>query len=229
MIDALRGGLIVSVQAAATSVLNTPRTIAVLARCAEANGAVGVRIEGAERIAAVCAAVDVPVIGIVKAAVAGFEPYITPRLEDVRTVAAAGARIVAFDATPRRRPDGSSVAEIIAEIHRLGAVAMADCAEPEDAVAATEAGAEICATTLCGYTDRTRGTPLPALDLVGALRATARMTVCEGGIASPSAARAAFSAGAQAIVVGTAITNVDLLVRGFVAATPGAGGARGLT
>jgi putative N-acetylmannosamine-6-phosphate epimerase len=36
-------GLIVSIQPAADSVLNTPETVALLARCAVANGAAGVR------------------------------------------------------------------------------------------------------------------------------------------------------------------------------------------
>jgi N-acylglucosamine-6-phosphate 2-epimerase len=224
MIDSLRGGLIVSVQAEAKSVLNAPETIALLARCAEANGAAGVRIEGAERIAAVRAAVRIPVIGIVKAAVPGFAPYITPRLADVAAVARAGAHIVAFDATRRARPDGSSVAALVDAIHRMGCAAMADCAEPEDGLDATGAGAEMCATTLCGYTEGTRGAVLPALDLLRALRRFGRFCVCEGGIGTPAQAQEAFSAGADAIVVGTAITNVDVLVSRFVAATPSEAG-----
>jgi N-acylglucosamine-6-phosphate 2-epimerase len=224
MIEALRGGLIVSVQASADSVLNSPGTIAALSRCAEANGAVGVRIEGVERIAAVCAAVRIPVIGIIKAAIPGFEPYITPRLADVVAVARAGAQIVAFDATPRARPDGSTVEEIVAAIDRLGCVAMADCADAADGLAATRAGATICATTLCGYTPGTHGARLPALELVRALREVARFTICEGGIGTPSAAREAFLAGSDAIVVGTAITNIDALVSNFVAATPASQG-----
>lgn len=219
-VEALRGGLIVSVQAAAESVLNTPGTIAVLAECAERNGAVGVRIEGAARIAAVCRVVRVPVVGIIKRSVPGFAPYITPALEDVEAVAEAGAAIVAFDATARRRPDGSTVERLVAAIHARGCIAMADCAQPEDARRAAVAGAEICATTLCGYTEETRGARLPALDLVRALRGLAPLTICEGGIATPEAAAEAFAAGADAIVVGTAITNIDVLVGRFVAATP---------
>jgi N-acylglucosamine-6-phosphate 2-epimerase len=97
---------------------------------------------------------------------------------------------------------------------------MADCSEAADAAAAVESGAEIVATTLAGYTAATRGLSLPALELVAALVARHPFVVCEGGIASPHQARAAFEAGASAIVVGTAITNVDVLVRGFAAAVP---------
>jgi N-acylglucosamine-6-phosphate 2-epimerase len=224
ILERLRGGLIVSVQAEPDSLLNTPETIALLARCAVANGAAGVRIEGEARIAAVRAALpDVPIVGILKRAHAGFEPYITSTRLEVAQVAATGAGVVAFDATARERADGSSVADLIAEIREMGLLAMADCSEEGDAIAAAAAGADIVATTLAGYTEATRGRSLPALDLVAAIARGPAFVVCEGGIGSPEALKEAFAAGADAAVVGTAITNVDVLVRRFVAAAPRTG------
>ena len=220
MLDALRGGLIVSVQAWAGSVLNTPATIALLARCVVQNGAVAVRIEGLERIRAVRAVVDVPIVGIVKRETTGFAPYITATPTDVAAVAAAGASIVAFDATRRPHPAGVTVADLVASCKRAGVLAMADCAEADDAREASAAGAEILASTLAGYTEATRGRVLPALDLVAIVARLGCFTVCEGGIGTPDVAKKAFAAGADAIVVGTAITNVDALVRNFVATTP---------
>jgi N-acylglucosamine-6-phosphate 2-epimerase len=219
VLDRLRGGLIVSVQADAQSLLNTPATIALLAQVAVANGAAGVRIEGAARIAAVRSAVGVPIVGIVKRVHPGFAPYITSTLEEIAEVAAAGADVVAFDATSRPRAGGAPLAALLAAVRAVGRTAMADCSDAEDAAAAAWAGADIVATTLAGYTDATRGRTLPALDIVRALSARHPFVVCEGGIATPEAARAAFAAGAAAIVVGTAITNVDKLVQRFVAAT----------
>ena len=216
----LRGGLIVSVQAYADSVLDTPGTIALLARCAVANGAIGVRIESAARIAAVRAAVDVPIVGIVKRAHPGFSPYITSTRAEIADVAGAGATVVAFDATARARAGGASVGELVAAARERGLLAMADCASLADLAAAAEAGADIVATTLAGYTEETAGRDLPALDLVRAGTRLHPFVVCEGGIGSPDAARAAFAAGAAAIVVGTAITNVDALVRRFASAAP---------
>lgn len=218
--ESLRGGLIVSVQAWADSVLNTPEAIALLARCAVQNGAVALRIEGLERIRAVRAAVAVPIIGIIKRATPGFEPYITATAADVEAVAGAGAAIVAFDATQRPHPGETTVGELIEACKRAGVVAMADCAEPGDARVAAAAGAAIVATTLAGYTEATRGRILPALDMIGTLADLGCFTIAEGGIGSPAQARLAFAAGADAIVVGTAITNVDALVRTFMAATP---------
>lgn len=219
VLGALRGGVIVSVQAEAGSPLNAPEAIALLARVAAANGAAGIRAEGLARLGAVRRAVDVPIVGIVKRQYDGFAPYITATEREIAEVVAAGAEIVAFDATGRPRPGGWDDAAMIGAIHARGALAMADCATADDVRRAAAAGADVTATTLCGYTEATRGTELPALDLVRACAATGRFAVCEGGVGTPEAVRSAFAAGAQAVVVGTAITNVDVLVRRFTSAT----------
>ena len=215
ILERLRGGLIVSIQPEAASVLNTPATVALLARCVVANGAVGVRIEGGERIAAVRATVDVPILGLVKRAYPGFGPYITPTRREVDEIAAARADVIAFDATARERPAGDSAAGLIAAIHACGALAMADCATVGEMRAASEAGADVVATTLCGYTDETRGRPLPAIDLVAAVAAGGAFVILEGGVAAPGDARGGIGAGADAVVVGTALSNLDALVRAF--------------
>ncbi len=129
-----------------------------MAQAAQEGGAVAVRIAGVENLRAVRARVRVPIVGLIKREYAGFEPYITPTLEEARAVAASGAEIVAFDATPRARPDGSEPRDLIAQIHDESRLALADCATAADAAAAIAAGADIVATTLCGYTLDTAGT-----------------------------------------------------------------------
>ncbi len=215
VLDELRGGLIVSVQAWRGSALDDPAVIAAMARAAQDGGAVGVRVEGIADLNAVRARVALPVIGLIKREYAGFEPYITPTLREVRDVVATGAEIVAFDATGRPRPGDGTLEELVDAIHRAGRLAMADCATFADARAAASCGADAIATTLCGYTADTKGRSLPALDLVEAFATLTGFNVCEGGIRAPSEVRAAFDAGADAVVVGTAITNVDWLVREF--------------
>jgi N-acylglucosamine-6-phosphate 2-epimerase len=220
VLDRLRGGLVVSIQPEADSMFNTPELVALFARCAQANGAVALRIEGTERIAAVRAAVPLPIVGIIKRKEAGFEPYITPALADVDAIADAGADIVAFDATGRIRPGGASLDAMIERIHERGALAMADCATREDGAAAAEAGADAIATTLFGYTPQTRTQRPPGLALLSEFAALHPFAICEGGIADPDQLQIAFAAGASAVVIGTAITNVDALVRRFASATP---------
>jgi N-acylglucosamine-6-phosphate 2-epimerase len=215
ILDRLRGGLIVSIQPEPASVLNLPATVALFARCAVANGAAGVRIEGGERIAAVRAAVDVPIVGLVKRAYPGFEPYISPTARELDEIVAAGAEIVAFDATARSRPGGEDVTAMVAAVHARGAFAMADCATAAELAAAAAAGSDIVGTTLAGYTADTRGRALPALDVLAAAAASGVFVILEGGVASPDQAAAGIAAGADAVVVGTALTNLDALVRGF--------------
>jgi N-acylglucosamine-6-phosphate 2-epimerase len=136
----------------------------------------------------------------------------------VGSIIGAGAEIVAFDATGRPRPDGSLLIDTIRAVHAAGRLAMADCSTSEDAAAASAAGADILATTLCGYTASTKNHALPALDLVAELSQMGKFGVCEGGVRMPTDVRAALDAGADAVVVGTAITNVDWLVREFAGA-----------
>ena len=220
LLDALRGGLIVSVQAWAGSAIDDPQIIAAMARASQEGGAVAVRVQGLDNARAVRARVEVPMIGLLKREYPGFEPYITATLDDVRAVAGCGVEIVAFDATGRPRADGSSVEDAVDAAHRAGCAAMADCATLEDALAAIRCGADVVATTLCGYTPQTSQTPLPALELTGTFRREGQGTfvVCEGGIRCPADVRAALDAGADAVVVGSAITNVDWLVREFAGA-----------
>jgi N-acylglucosamine-6-phosphate 2-epimerase len=217
-LDELRGGLIVSVQAWQGSAIDRPAVIAAMARAAQEGGAVAVRVQGVENLEAVRAQVEIPIVGLIKRQYPGFEPYITPTNDEIAAVLECGADIVAIDATGRKRPKGSSVAALIDAIHAAGRIALADCSDAYDASAARSSGADIIATTLCGYTKETAGHPLPALDLVALIRDAAgegAFIACEGGVHRPAQVRAALDAGASAVVVGTAITNVDWLVREF--------------
>lgn len=215
LLDVLRGKLIVSVQAPAGSALDDPHVLAAMARAAQDAGAAAVRMQGIANLRAARQRVSVPIVGIVKRAHEGFGPYITPTAGDAREIAAVGCEIVAFDVTRRTRPDGSTTEQLVEAIHAAGALAMADCAEPADGVEAAAAGAEILATTLCGYTPATEGITLPALDLVRAFAGGDRFVICEGGIRAPERGRAALDAGADAVVVGNAITGLARLVGEF--------------
>ena len=216
VLERLRNGLIVSVQAAAGSPLDDPHVIGAIAEAAQRAGASGVRVAGMANIAEVRRRVTIPIVGITKRAYPGFEVYITPTMREAGEALSAGAEIVAFDVTGRRRPDGAADAAMVRAIHEWGALAMADCAQPNDGRAAVEAGADIVATTLCGYTKETEGAALPSLELTAAFSALGAFTICEGGVQSPQEARAALQAGAAAVVVGTAITNIEWRVRSYI-------------
>ena len=220
--EAFRGGLVVSCQAPPGSPLRAPVHMAAMARAAIAGGACGLRAEGSEDIAAVVRAAGAPVIGLRKRRVEGSDVYITPSLEDARAVAAAGAAIVAVDATLRERPGGIGPGAFLTRLRtELDAPILADVDSLEAAVRAREAGADAVATTLSGYTGPGPPPTGPDLELVAALAARLDCPVlAEGRYATPDDVRAAFSSGAFAVVVGTAITEPIALTRRFAAAAP---------
>lgn len=205
LLDQLRGGLIVSCQAHRSTALHGPVHMSAMARAAMDGGAVGIRAEGIEDLQAIRATVRLPLIGLWKTDDPGV--FITPTAEHALAVAKTGAEIVAADATTRPRPDQRSVAATIEAVHRQGALAMADVATVDDALAAEQAGADLVGTTLSGYTDDSPAQPGPDLELVAALSNRLSVpVVAEGRIHTPSEARQALDAGAWTVVVGTAIT-----------------------
>ncbi len=215
----LRGALIVSVQASTGSALDDPAVLAALARAAQDGGAAAVRIEGVANVRAVRERVGIPIFGIIKRPHPGYEPYITSTLDEVRELLQSGVDVIAFDATDRARPRGIQVQDLVEAIHAGGKAAMADCAMPNDGAGALRAGADALATTLCGYTKESDGHVLPALGLVAEFsRLGAGFVVCEGGVHSPAQAAEAMRAGADAVVVGTAITNTQWLVERYASA-----------
>lgn len=219
--ERLRGGLIVSVQAPEGSPLRDPSVIAAMAEAALANGAVGVRLESPEHIGAVrrrCP--DALIVGLWKRTFADSPVYITPGWAEIASVWAAGADVVALDATDRPRPGGVLLEDLVARARQeLGAPLMADIDTLANGLRAAELGCDWIGTTLYGYTEATAAAAPPAWELLAALRAALppeRLLICEGGIASAGEARQALDLGADAVVVGTAITGIDLQVAAYV-------------
>jgi len=229
-LDRLDGQLVVSCQAQAGSPLNVPQVIAAMAAASMQRGAGGVRIEGVDRVRAVREALpDAPLIGLWKQQIDDFAPYITPQYHHAAAIAAAGADIVALDATPRDRPAGETLPEIVRRLHtEFGVAVMADIDSLASAEFAIAAGVDAIGTTLYGYTEETQMRTPPGFELLGDLVALARRgdrdrsttVICEGGIAAPAEMAEAFAIGAEAVVVGTAITGIDLLVDRYVRAVP---------
>ena len=216
----LKGGLIVSVQAPEGSPMRDPEVIAAMAQASLNNGAVGVRLESPEHIAAVrrrCP--EALIVGLWKRTYPDSPVYITPGWDEIQAVWSAGADVVALDATERPRPGGETLADLIGRARgELGAALMADVASIAQGLQAAEWGCDWVGTTLFGYTEATRDRRPPAWELLQPLREAlpeAVTLICEGGIASAQDARRALGSGADAVVVGTAITGVDLQVAAY--------------
>ena len=216
-IQTLHQGLVVSCQAPVDSPLHDPIVIAAIAEAAANQGAVGVRIDTPAHVKAVRQRVSVPIIGLWKRQIPGYDVYITPQFEQAREIAVAGADIIAIDATLRDRPNHETVPHLIERIHQdLGKLVMADVDTLEAAIEAAAAGADLVGTTLYGYTAATRHLSPPGFELLAQMvERLSAPVICEGGIASPQMARQALDLGAYGVVVGTAITGIDLLVQAY--------------
>lgn len=219
LIDSLEGKLIVSCQAYMGEPLRHPETMAQMARAAELGGAAAIRCQGLSDIAAIKGRVEVPVIGLWKEGHEGV--YITPTLRHARACIAAGADVVALDATGRPRLDGRTFEETV-EALRGETLIMADCACMDDVRRALAADVDIVSTTLAGYTDDRPKTDGPDLEFLREAVAAAKPqgvpVFCEGRIHTLDDAKAAIDAGAFAIVVGTAITHPTSITSWFAKA-----------
>ncbi len=215
LIESLRGGLIVSVQAYPGEPMRHPETMAQIARAAEQGGAVAIRCQGLADIAAIKGQVDVPVIGLWKEGHEGV--YITPTLRHARACVMAGADVVAIDATRRPRPDGLTYAQTVAALKEEGTLVMADCGSIDDARIAAEAGSDILSTTLAGYSGEREKTDGPDFELLDQMVSEFPdiPVLCEGRVHSLEQARKVMDHGAYAVVVGTAITHPTTITSWF--------------
>ncbi|CAH0121799.1 MULTISPECIES: N-acetylmannosamine-6-phosphate 2-epimerase [unclassified Paenibacillus] len=211
-----RKGLIVSCQALADEPLHGGDTMAKMAVAAEQSGAVGIRANGVEDIRRIKAAVGLPVIGLIKRDVPGSDVFITPTADEVEAVLNAGADIVAMDVTDREdRLERAK--ELIRLAHRYGAGVMADVSTLEEGLAAEKLGADMIGTTLSGYTPYSPSGEEPDFRLINELSLRVRVPViAEGRIWSPEQAAQAMAAGADYVVVGSAITRPQLIIARYV-------------
>lgn len=215
----LKGGLVVSCQVPDGVAIDTPEFIAAQAETVVEAGAIGIRARGVENVAAIAKRTSVPIIGLVKRFLSSTPIYITPLLKDVLELEAAGASIIAIDATERLRPENVTLKEFIQEVRRHTSVPLlADVDTLEAGLIAEELGCESIATTLSGYTDEP-APQLPNIRLVKELAKRVKVPIiAEGGYSSPREMSQAFEAGAWSVCVGTAITNPYLLTKGFISA-----------
>lgn len=223
MLEKLRNRLIVSCQPVPHGPLDRSDIVSAYALAVIAGGASGLRIEGIANVAAVRAVTKAPIIGLIKRNLSDFPVRITPYLEDVDILVHAGADIVAFDATFRERP--VPVSQLIEQIHQHGALAMADCSTAEEAEHALGFGSDIIGTTLSGYTGE-KVPEHPDLDLVRKLAPIVDFLIAEGRYHSPLQAAEALRSGAQAVVVGSAITRPEHITSWFAQAISDQTGGR---
>ncbi|MDH7515500.1 MAG: putative N-acetylmannosamine-6-phosphate 2-epimerase [Bacteroidota bacterium] len=218
--DRLSPGVIVSLIVDEIDGFDTRDLVCAFACAAERGGAVGLRVEGIAAVTAVRERTNLPIVGFVKGTYPDGSDLVTPDLRDIEALFAAGADIVAVDATKRKRPNGMDGFIFFEEARkRFHEPLWADCAQFREGIRAAESGADAVATTLAGcVVDAAAGEHrLPDFELVHDLASSLLIPViAEGGIWTPEDAVRAVTIGAYAVVVGSAITRPRLLTRMFV-------------
>ncbi|MEZ9565999.1 N-acetylmannosamine-6-phosphate 2-epimerase [Vibrio artabrorum] len=212
ILDKLTHGFVSSCQPVDDGPMDRPSIVASMAVASIAGGAAGLRIEGIDNLKAVRPLVTAPIIGIVKRDLPDSDVRITPFIEDVIALKNAGADIIAIDATHRKRP--TEIAVLIEKIHQLGCLAMADCSNYDEGMAAYKLGAEIIGTTMSGYVSGAVPTE-PDFPFITRLSDLGCFVMAEGRFNSPELAYQAIKAGASCVTVGSAITRIEHICQWF--------------
>ena len=222
IIDSLKGKIIVSCQAMPDEPLYEEVCMLSMMKSVINGGAGALRVAGARDIKNAKNNFSVPVIGITKPNKLPKNwkgvVYITPTLDDVKTIINAGADIIAFDGTQRPRPSACTVADIISEIHKSKKIAMADISTLEEGLYCESIGVDIISTTLAGYTlESGEAGDNPDFELLTKLIKTVKIPVIlEGRIWAPEEVKKSFELGAHSVVIGSAITRPQLITKRFV-------------
>lgn len=221
LLKQLKGGLIVSCQVQPDDPVYSMDFVLKMAKAAQWAGAAGIRANSPDQIALIKGQVDLPLIGLYKIWHDDTDVFITPTLEAAKQVWEAGADIIALDCTSQINHEGRPAWELLPVVKREipDALTFADVATYDEAVRAVELGADIVGPTLYGYTAETKQIEEPNL------REFARMCrdlgdkafiVMEGHIYTPEDAIKCLYLGADAVVVGSAITRPHLIAKRFV-------------
>ncbi len=221
ILEMLKGGLIVSCQVQHDDPCYSEDFVLKMAQSAQWAGAVGIRANSPEQIKLIKENVDLPMIGLYKIWHDDTDVFITPTLEAAKQVWEAGAEIIALDCTAQLTHEGRPAYELLPIVKRAipDALIFADVSNYEEAARAVEMGADIVGPTLYGYTEETKHITSPDL------REFARMCrdfgdkafmIMEGHIYTPEDAVKCLYLGADAVVVGSAITRPHLIAKRFV-------------
>lgn len=192
-----------------------------MAQSAQWAGAVGIRANFPEQIKLIRENVDLPMIGLCKIWHDDTDVFITPTLEAAKQVWESGAEIIALDCTAQLTHEGRPAYELLPIVKKEipDALIFADVSNYEEVARAVEMGADIVGPTLYCYTEETKHITSPDL------REFARMfrnfgdkafMIMEGHIYTPEDAVKCLYLGADAVVVGSAITRPHIIAKRFV-------------
>lgn len=215
----IKGKLIVSCQALEDEPLYSSFIMGKMALAATQAGAGGIRANTISDIKEIKKNTNLPIIGIIKRNYGNCNVYITPTIKEVDELVEEGVDIIAIDSTRRQRPDNVKLEYFVKNIKEKypNQIVMGDISNVDEAVYSEKIGVDIVGTTLCGYTDYTKGyNPLNTLQEV--LKAVKIPVIAEGNLDTPEKAKKSIQMGALSVVVGGAITRPKQIAEKFIKA-----------
>ncbi len=220
IIEDLKGKIIVSSQAMPDEPFYDEKCMIAMMQSVVNGGAGGLRVAGARDVKN-AKNFGLPVIGLTKPNKLPENwrsvVYITPTLTEVNELIESDADIIAFDGTSRPRPN-CTLKDIIDKIHSANKLAMADISTLEEGINAEKLGADFISTTLAGYTEESGiAGENPDFELLEKLvKSVKKPVILEGRIWTPEDVSKGFKLGAHCVVIGSAITRPQLIVKRFV-------------
>lgn len=225
MIDFKKHNFFVSCQALKGEPLYGGDTVLKLAIAAIEGGAQGIRTSQINNIKKVQQKnFNVPLIGIIKKDYKNSEVFITATLKELIKIMETGVEIIAIDATLRKRP--KETLELMVAYFKKNKqkhqLLMADCSNELDVENAIKLNFDIISTTLRGYTKETKNSSNTENDFafikwcINKLKSTKIKIIAEGGINTPEEAKKVLDLGADAVVIGSAITRPKFITEVFL-------------
>lgn len=206
-----KGSLIISCQAVKGEPLYGCNVMHLMARAAKEGGADAIRCNSVADINAIRKEVSLPTIGIIKAVYPDSEVYITPTKKEVQALLEqTDTDVIALDATDRVRPNGETLAELVAYIRKAKphVEIMADIATLHEAKRADALGFDYIGCTMRSYTPDTKGISIPDYAFIAQMVETLHAKViAEGGIWEIGQLEQVWRANPYAVVIGSAVTR----------------------
>ncbi len=220
IINKIKNNIIISVQAMLNVPLYKVECMNAMIQSVLKGGAKALRLAGARDIKNAKKFSAVPIIGLTKPESIPKNwkqiVYITPGMKEITELINAGADIIAMDGTSRPRGK-DNLRKLIKYVAMHNKASMADISTLPEAIAARALGFDMISTTLSGYTQNSSSdSEEPDFKL---LEKAANILDCpiilEGRIWTPDQVKKAFDLGAHAVVIGSAITRPQLIVKRF--------------
>lgn len=221
LLEKIKKGLVVSCQALSHEPLHSSYIMGRMAYAVTEGGACGIRANGEDDIEEIKKQTSLPIIGIVKRDYPDSSVYITATMREIEELAKTNCEMIAMDATDSKRADKETIEDFIKKVKQRvpDTLLMADISTIEEAIRAERIGFDCVATTLIGYTEKTKGLNIADNDFAILKKIVHRLNIpviAEGSINTPKKAKRCLKIGAHAVVVGSAITRPKWITENFV-------------